>query len=173
MLSDTTESLFESLPQLTKLESYSVGVDFLKKLFEIAPQISSLTTIVDTPALHFICENFKNLSFLDLLFTADDQEESDALARIDQLARLKELVLISCPVRNVVFPHSNVRCLTLKTCKKLTDEDLLKLPERFPMLKRLTIKYCNLVSVAGINLLHKSIPTCRIDLNGQRFYPLA
>ncbi|XP_052871270.1 uncharacterized protein LOC128276853 [Anopheles cruzii] len=156
--------------ELVELDATSPGV-LLENLLEVAPRLNCLKVIQgqhDHLELQFICEKFSYLQHLEV--DVRKVTAADNFVRFDGLAHLQELKLWGLIGINYIHPN-NVRCLTI-SYGFLTDDDLIKIPEKFPLLKRLILDICYQVSRPGIERLHKLIPSCRIDCYEQRFYPV-
>ncbi|XP_058054207.1 uncharacterized protein LOC131205917 [Anopheles bellator] len=198
-LDHPVEGYLESLAQLTKLTHLSLegevgekifrraikSLEFVElfvkyprplseNLFEIAPRLNGLKLkIVDSDfyAIEFICKMFSCLQNLEVGIR---EEEAEIVAmRFERFMYLEEMELR----RNYGIhytQHSNVRCLTLVGFQQPDDDDLNKIPEMFPSLKRLIIGqgYPPGVFRSVLERIHKLMPSCRIDYGDERFYPI-
>ncbi|XP_058065604.1 uncharacterized protein LOC131215233 [Anopheles bellator] len=153
-------------------------LNFFNDILTVAPQLSLLEIgcpLSDDSLLLFICDKFKHLRCLKLRFRFGITTEG--LIRIDQLPLLQELQLgpwdVSVDSRNVFvrIPSNNVQRLSLVESTDLTDDDLLMIPEIFPKLQNLCVARCRSISEAVVARLRTLRLTCRIDMNGKRFYP--
>ncbi|XP_058053571.1 uncharacterized protein LOC131205478 [Anopheles bellator] len=142
----------------------------LENLFEVAPRLNWLKLNHgnhDHFELQFICEKFSYLQHLEV--NVKDMIAADNSVRFDRLAHLQELKLLG--LSNIRYIHrNNVRCLTMLNSTVKGDE-LKQIPEKFPALKRLILEKRS-VSLAGVERLHKLMPSCRIDYGNNRFYPV-
>ncbi|XP_052861228.1 uncharacterized protein LOC128268230 [Anopheles cruzii] len=155
--------------EIVELKVRRPGV-LLENLFEVAPQLNSLKLKHgnhDHLQLQFICENFSYLQHLEVnvkeVIAADNSVPFDGLA-------LQELKISWATKINYIH-HKTLRCLTI-SYSEITDDDLNKIPGKFPLLKRLSLVSCSKVSMTGVKRLHKLMGSCRIDYDKKRFYPV-
>ncbi|XP_058053339.1 uncharacterized protein LOC131205309 [Anopheles bellator] len=179
------EGVWESLVQLSKLKYLSLrasgdvrlfrgamkslesvhlqtapSLRVLGNLFDVGPQLSCLKIChTSYNEIQFICEKFACLRRLELYVDDKELNVSDNIS-----------------IRSI--HRNNVRCLTilgrsdsLDSRSGIMNSDLVWIPEKFPLLNRLIIRDCS-VSLAAIERLHHSVPSCRIDYDNKRFYPI-
>ncbi|XP_058067103.1 uncharacterized protein LOC131216589 [Anopheles bellator] len=170
---------------MTSLETVRLRMSYpevlLKNLFEVVPQLSCLqiTYRISCDELQFICERFSCLRRLELVFGYQFLEEpvADDFVRFDKLLHLQELKLSGKIKIRSIHPN-NVRSLTLYSPSSIftystdiTNDDLYEIPEKFSLVKRLILENCS-VSLDAVERLHKLMPSCRIDYEDERFYPI-
>ncbi|XP_052860868.1 uncharacterized protein LOC128267943 [Anopheles cruzii] len=163
---------------IKSLEFVELNVKYPRFLYEdlprVAPRLNGLKLkIADCEfyVIELICKWFSRLQHLEV--EMGFVPEMEDYERCERLVDLEEHELW----RNCGFhytQHSNVRCLTMLGCS-LTDADLNEIPEMFPSLKRLTIARglsLDPVSDSAFERMHKLMPSCRIDYDDERFYPI-
>ncbi|XP_058054839.1 uncharacterized protein LOC131206335 [Anopheles bellator] len=150
-------------------------LEFFHTLFRVAPQLCRLNiqfSIVDDEVLHFICYHFACLQSLTL--ESCRELTGEGLANIDQLAELRHFQLSFLNISERMFeciPRNTVRYLSIICCDRTMDDGLRKIPGKFPLLRRLTIRKCPLVTNDCMERLRMLMPSCTFVKNGQHFYP--
>ncbi|XP_058115969.1 F-box/LRR-repeat protein fbxl-1-like isoform X2 [Anopheles coustani] len=158
------------LSALQELRLHSIAMDHtlecFKKLSTMMPNLRKLDVIeqdMDDDCLHFICKNMVSLQQMLLEICPNITE--DGFEYLNRLPHLFELSLGYLDLLQgflVLIPPNEVKLLSLNRCDKLTDDDLMLIPHVFPLLTRLKIASCHLITFAGIERLRSQIPWCTV-----------